>query len=206
MNYRFATSEDALLLAELNEQLIRDEGHRNPMSPVQLTDRMAGWLRAEYQAVVFEEGSSALGYALFRFEPDHVLLRQLFVLPDGGARVSHAMHLLGCGAMRGQASDACESRCSRPTPQPASSGAPLLSGVQRHDGGGGAESSPGWSGVLADAKQVAFVTGPPPDRSKLDSGAPPGSYWQVVVRSYNHCRRQRLLAAFSGRGGIPHRR
>jgi len=43
---------------------------------------MSGWLRAEYQAVVFEELSSPAGYALFRREPEHVYLRQLFVLPE----------------------------------------------------------------------------------------------------------------------------
>ena len=31
MEYRFATDSDLDLLAEWNHQLIRDEGHRNPM-------------------------------------------------------------------------------------------------------------------------------------------------------------------------------
>src|SRR5213596_1420192 len=82
MNYRFAMPEDAALLAPLNQQLICDEGHRNPMNVAQLTERMAGWLRGEYQAVVFEERSSPIGYALFRREPEYIFLRQLFVLPE----------------------------------------------------------------------------------------------------------------------------
>lgn len=80
--YRFATAEHALLLAPLNKQLIRDEGHRNPMDIDQLAERMANSLRGEYRAVLFEEGSSAVGYALFRCEPEYVYLRQLFVVSD----------------------------------------------------------------------------------------------------------------------------
>ena len=80
--YRFATAEDALLLAPLNKQLIRDEGHRNPMDIDQLAQRMANWLRGEYRAVIFEEDSSPVGYALFRQEPEYAYLRQLFVHRD----------------------------------------------------------------------------------------------------------------------------
>ena len=82
MHYRFATQEDAAILAVLNQQLIRDEGHHNPMNLSQLTERMAGWLGGEYRAVVLEEHSSPVGYALFRHDPEHVYLRQLFVLPE----------------------------------------------------------------------------------------------------------------------------
>ena len=32
MQYRFATGEDAALLAPLNQQLIHDEGHHNSMT------------------------------------------------------------------------------------------------------------------------------------------------------------------------------
>jgi len=82
MQFRFATPTDAALLAPLNRQLIRDEGHRNAMNLAQLTERMSAWLCSEYQAVVFEEGASPIGYALFRRESEHVYLRQLFVLPE----------------------------------------------------------------------------------------------------------------------------
>jgi GNAT superfamily N-acetyltransferase len=82
MQYRPATPADAATLAAMNHQLIRDEGHRNPMTVAQLEARMAGWLGGEYQAVVFEDAGEAVGYALFRREPDHVYLRQFFVRPD----------------------------------------------------------------------------------------------------------------------------
>lgn len=81
MHYRNASSDDAAVLASLNQQLIRDEAHRNPMNLAQLTERMAGWLRGEYEAVLFEESDSPVGYALFRREPEYVYLRQLFVVP-----------------------------------------------------------------------------------------------------------------------------
>ena len=79
VHFRNASAEDAKILAPLNAQLIRDEGHRNSMSEPQLAERMAGWLRHEYRAVIFELAESSVGYALFRVEPEHVYLRQLFV-------------------------------------------------------------------------------------------------------------------------------
>ena len=82
MQYRFATPEDVALLAPLNQQLIRDEGHRDSMDLAQLAERMSGWLRGEYQAVLFVESTSPVGYALFRRESDYVYLRQLFVLAE----------------------------------------------------------------------------------------------------------------------------
>jgi GNAT superfamily N-acetyltransferase len=82
MQFRACTPIDAPLLAPLNLQLIRDEGSRNPMDVAQLARRMYGWLQAEYRAVVFEQAGEPIGYALFRIEPDHVFLRQLFVAAD----------------------------------------------------------------------------------------------------------------------------
>jgi GNAT superfamily N-acetyltransferase len=66
----------------MNHQLIRDEGHRNEMTPSQLTDRMVGWLRREYKAVLFENEQRAVGYVLFLLEPDYVYIRHLFVVAE----------------------------------------------------------------------------------------------------------------------------
>jgi GNAT superfamily N-acetyltransferase len=83
MEYRRATVADAPLLASMNGQLIRDEGCRNRMTAPELEARMTGWLGGgDYEAVLFEEAGTALGYALFRREPEHVYLRQFFVRPD----------------------------------------------------------------------------------------------------------------------------
>jgi predicted acetyltransferase len=79
MNLRVATNSDAAALARMNAELIRDEGHRNPMTLPELAVRMAGWLGGEYQAVLFEEAGATLGYALFKREPEWVYLRQFFV-------------------------------------------------------------------------------------------------------------------------------
>ncbi len=82
MRYRAATTADALTLSQWNRQLIRDQGHRNPMSEAELQVRMANWLAGEYQAVLFEDADGTAGYAVFRGEDDHVYLRQFFVRPD----------------------------------------------------------------------------------------------------------------------------
>jgi len=80
MNFRRATSNDCGLLAELTHQLIRDEGHRNPMTVPELEQRMRGWLASEYVAIIFEDGHEAVAYALYREQPDEIYLRQLFVV------------------------------------------------------------------------------------------------------------------------------
>ena len=83
MRYRLATTDDYPLLATLNHQLIRDEGHRNPMTVAQLEDRMRGWLASgEYQAMLFEQDSPVVAYALYRDSETEVYLRQFFVVRD----------------------------------------------------------------------------------------------------------------------------
>jgi len=82
ISYRAATGKDATRLAQLNQQLIRDEGHRNPMTVEQLTARMTGWLAGEYAATLFEANDDVIGYALYRHEPDFVYLRHFFVRPE----------------------------------------------------------------------------------------------------------------------------
>jgi GNAT superfamily N-acetyltransferase len=82
MRFRYANPGDAALLAPLNAQLIRDEGHRNPMTVPQLAERMKQWLHTDYQAVLFENCDGLIGYALFRHEPEFVYLRQLLVRPE----------------------------------------------------------------------------------------------------------------------------
>ncbi len=81
-SWREACDADLALLAEWNHQLIRDEGHRNPMTVVQLQERMKNWLQSgEYRAILFLNPDPA-GYALFRGEEELVYLRQFFVRRD----------------------------------------------------------------------------------------------------------------------------
>ncbi|MGD1277394.1 MAG: GNAT family N-acetyltransferase [Tepidisphaeraceae bacterium] len=79
MDYRIAALQDAPLIAQMNKQLIDDEGHRNPMSIAELEHRMSDWLSGAYTAILFVRGGEPCGYALFRREPDHIYLRQFFV-------------------------------------------------------------------------------------------------------------------------------
>src|SRR5664279_1919595 len=79
MNFRRAMLDDCALLAELNHQLIRAEGHRNKMTVPELEQRLKGWLVSEYVAVLFESGGEVVAYALYREQPEEIYLRQLFV-------------------------------------------------------------------------------------------------------------------------------
>jgi predicted acetyltransferase len=80
MNFRLAKLNDCALLAELNHQLIRDEGHRNKMTVPELEQRMKSWLASEYEAMLFECDTEIVAYALYREQPEEVYLRQLFVV------------------------------------------------------------------------------------------------------------------------------
>ena len=82
MDYRVAGLENIGLLAQMNHDLIRDEGHCNPMTLAELEERMAGWLQGEYEAVLFEEDGAPIGYALYRWMPEFVYLRHFFVRPE----------------------------------------------------------------------------------------------------------------------------
>jgi predicted acetyltransferase len=79
MNFRRATPNDFALLAELNHQLIRDEGHRNKMTVAELQARLQNWLASEYAAVIFENCGEIVAYALYCESPEEIYLRQLFV-------------------------------------------------------------------------------------------------------------------------------
>ncbi len=68
MNIRAATESDIQRLAEMNFQLIQDEGHKNSMAVPELRVRMADWLRSNYQSVLIELKCRAIGYALWRIE------------------------------------------------------------------------------------------------------------------------------------------
>jgi predicted acetyltransferase len=80
MTFRTATLDDCPQLAELNHQLIRDEGHRNPMTVSELERRMKDWLSGEYRAVIYEDAGEVVAYALFREQAEEIYLRQLFVV------------------------------------------------------------------------------------------------------------------------------
>ncbi len=81
LEWRRATLGDCPVLAELNHQLIRDEGHRNKMDVAELEQRMRAWLQsAEFTAIIFELSSEVVAYALYRESEEGIYLRQLFVI------------------------------------------------------------------------------------------------------------------------------
>jgi GNAT superfamily N-acetyltransferase len=82
LKYRPAGLADVSLMAEMNHQLIRDEGHENQMTLPELATRMKRWLNSEYRGVLFEHRGGVVAYALYRSDPGWVYLRQFFVHRD----------------------------------------------------------------------------------------------------------------------------
>ena len=91
LSLRAATEADVAMLAEMNKQLIEDEGHRNPMTPAELAVRMHGWLQSGWNADLFVlnqrcADDSVIGYALYQHRADEwvperrvVYLRQFLI-------------------------------------------------------------------------------------------------------------------------------
>ncbi len=80
LKFRFATESDVPWLAKMNQELIRDEGHRNKMTLTELEQRMSDFLCNEYNAVIAGLGRTDIGYALYRQDPEWLYLRQIFVI------------------------------------------------------------------------------------------------------------------------------
>ncbi len=80
LEFSFAAANDLPWLARMNQELIRNEGHRNKMSLFELEQRMSDFLRNEYEAVIVSSGRNDIGYVLYRKEPEWLYLRQIFVI------------------------------------------------------------------------------------------------------------------------------
>ncbi|MVP00830.1 GNAT family N-acetyltransferase [Paenibacillus lutrae] len=77
---------DIKFLAQMNKELIQDEGSRNPMSLEQLEERMNGWLFDEWEIEIIQKDTSVIGYAVYHirkddFYPDekYIYLRQFYM-------------------------------------------------------------------------------------------------------------------------------
>lgn len=86
---RLATLDDVAILAEMNQQLIIDEGNFNTMSSEELEQRMVKWLSAGREGVIVERNDDVIGYMLFwrvedEFYPykDSIYIRQFFIQPS----------------------------------------------------------------------------------------------------------------------------
>src|ERR1035438_2843931 len=79
MKIHKAHNQDCQMLAHMNHQLIRDEGHRNPMNQAQLSRRMKKWLKGEYKAYLFTERDMNIGYCLFPKEKGFIYIRHFYI-------------------------------------------------------------------------------------------------------------------------------
>ena len=79
LRYRVATTDDVPVLARMNQQLIEDERHRNPINLTELETRMRSMLEGDYTATIFELDNVVVAYGRWRTEPEWVYLRQFFV-------------------------------------------------------------------------------------------------------------------------------
>ncbi len=83
MKHRFAMLKDVPLLAQMNRQLVEDEGHRNRMqSDSWLEKRMRSFLTGEYRAVLFDLEGRTVAYVLYTDRTEHgdtIYLRQIYV-------------------------------------------------------------------------------------------------------------------------------
>lgn len=88
MRIRLPGSGELDRIARMNVQLQREEGSE-PMAVEDALARLRDWLAGEYRCVVFSEGGTLAGYALFRptdpqaeGNPGGIYLRQFYIVPE----------------------------------------------------------------------------------------------------------------------------
>lgn len=89
LTLRGAIESDLPILAQMNKQLIDDEGSLNPMTICELEDRMRGWLLSDWHIDILCMDAEIVGYALYQLR-DHtyfkdereVYVRQFFISSD----------------------------------------------------------------------------------------------------------------------------
>jgi GNAT superfamily N-acetyltransferase len=95
VDYRIAVDSDAPLLADINQQLIRDEWGGGGMELEHLERRMRRWIEeGDYKAIIFLEGGATVAYALVSIDEDSAYIRHFFVLQE------HRGHGIGRQAIR----------------------------------------------------------------------------------------------------------
>lgn len=78
-----ATGADIDLLAAMNAGLARDEMSSIAGEPREFfVKRMTGFLAGEYDGIVFRDGATAVGYALYRRHEGYLHVRQYFIAED----------------------------------------------------------------------------------------------------------------------------
>lgn len=78
--YGSENDPDIAALVAMNANLIIDEGHTYRLTTEELTDRVHAWLKNGFQYQIFrDQDGQTFGYAFWREQPDHILLRQFFI-------------------------------------------------------------------------------------------------------------------------------
>ena len=93
------------ILAELNKQLIEDEKHDNKMGVEQLKERMRLFINSDYNAYLFKNDETVVGYALIDITKEPLYLRQFFICRElrrkgyGTAAFNRLIETLGTSAI-----------------------------------------------------------------------------------------------------------
>ena len=74
-----AELNDAEVLAGLNQHLLEDEGHPNPMNIDQLAQPMKERLETDYNCYVVKQKGCIVAYCLYRDDSGYYYMRQLYV-------------------------------------------------------------------------------------------------------------------------------
>ncbi|WP_162848416.1 GNAT family N-acetyltransferase [Paenibacillus nanensis] len=89
LTLRGALESDLPILAQMNKQLIDDEGSLNPMTISELEDRMRVWLLSDWHIDLLCKDTEIVGYALYQFRDNtyykverEVYVRQFFITSD----------------------------------------------------------------------------------------------------------------------------
>jgi GNAT superfamily N-acetyltransferase len=92
LRHRTATVDDAALLANLNGQLLAEEGQQGVFLPgfgppgeislIRLKERMRNWISGLYEGVLFYSGGKPVAYALYQEDAYDVYVQQFFVVPE----------------------------------------------------------------------------------------------------------------------------
>ncbi|MEI6222843.1 MAG: GNAT family N-acetyltransferase [bacterium] len=70
----------------MNQQLIKDQQSRNPMTLSELEERMKRWLQGDWCAIIIQQENNPIGYLLYREETDDyfpekkiIYIKQFFI-------------------------------------------------------------------------------------------------------------------------------
>jgi 8-oxo-dGTP pyrophosphatase MutT (NUDIX family)/RimJ/RimL family protein N-acetyltransferase len=79
LSLRTADEIDIPSLARMSMELTRDEESANPSSIAELEVRLTRLLHEGFVAVIFDNASDSVGFALYRTTPQYVYLREFFI-------------------------------------------------------------------------------------------------------------------------------